>query len=311
MPAFEAFQKLGLNIVNGWPAVSRARVVKTRDEIELLKHGVEHRRRGDVEDQVRVAQAGRPRARDRSEGARVHARARLRDHLRHHRRLGRQHQPVPPLGDRQAHSPGRPRHRRHQRGRPLRLLHRLRALLQVRRPVRREDDRQGDRPLPRGLRLDVRRHRAAQAGQHDRRRRQAVPGVRRRQVRDGDAAAVRAQHRHHAVRGHVDVARLLDEVPGGDQGEHVLRDRDVRRAPVSRADLPPRGERARQRRRSRRSSRAWSTWKRRWPSDGSSDGIPGSRRRFRLPEPRPGHGGRVEDRRPICSWPRSRRPRRS
>ena len=27
----------GINIVNGWPAVSRARVVKTRDEIELLK----------------------------------------------------------------------------------------------------------------------------------------------------------------------------------------------------------------------------------------------------------------------------------
>jgi Xaa-Pro aminopeptidase len=37
MPAFEALTKLGLNIVNGWPAVSRARVVKTRDEIELLK----------------------------------------------------------------------------------------------------------------------------------------------------------------------------------------------------------------------------------------------------------------------------------
>ena len=37
MPAFEAFQKHGLNIVNGWPAVSRARTVKTRDEIELLK----------------------------------------------------------------------------------------------------------------------------------------------------------------------------------------------------------------------------------------------------------------------------------
>src|SRR6059036_3918226 len=34
MPAFEALTKLGLNIVNGWPAVSRARVVKTRDEIE-------------------------------------------------------------------------------------------------------------------------------------------------------------------------------------------------------------------------------------------------------------------------------------
>ena len=37
MPAFEAFKALGLHIVNGWPAVSRARVVKTRDEIELLK----------------------------------------------------------------------------------------------------------------------------------------------------------------------------------------------------------------------------------------------------------------------------------
>jgi len=37
MPSLEAFQKTGLNIVNGWPAVSQARVVKTRDEIELLK----------------------------------------------------------------------------------------------------------------------------------------------------------------------------------------------------------------------------------------------------------------------------------
>ena len=37
MPAFEAFQKEGLKIVNGWPAVSKARTVKTRDEIELLK----------------------------------------------------------------------------------------------------------------------------------------------------------------------------------------------------------------------------------------------------------------------------------
>ncbi len=37
MPALEAFQKKGLKIVNGWPAISAARVVKTRDEIELLK----------------------------------------------------------------------------------------------------------------------------------------------------------------------------------------------------------------------------------------------------------------------------------
>ena len=37
MPALEALQKTGLTIVNGWPAVSAARVVKTIDEIELLK----------------------------------------------------------------------------------------------------------------------------------------------------------------------------------------------------------------------------------------------------------------------------------
>lgn len=37
MPALQAFQERGLNIVNGWPAMSAARVVKTRDEIELLK----------------------------------------------------------------------------------------------------------------------------------------------------------------------------------------------------------------------------------------------------------------------------------
>ena len=37
MQALAAFQKLGLDIVDGWPAVSAARVVKTPDEIELLK----------------------------------------------------------------------------------------------------------------------------------------------------------------------------------------------------------------------------------------------------------------------------------
>ena len=37
MPSLKAFQDAGLNIVNGWPAMSGARVVKTRDEIELLK----------------------------------------------------------------------------------------------------------------------------------------------------------------------------------------------------------------------------------------------------------------------------------
>jgi len=37
MPSLSAFQEREINIVNGWPAMSAARVVKTRDEIELLK----------------------------------------------------------------------------------------------------------------------------------------------------------------------------------------------------------------------------------------------------------------------------------
>jgi Xaa-Pro aminopeptidase len=37
MQSLNAFQKCGLNIVDGWPALSAARVVKTPDEIELLK----------------------------------------------------------------------------------------------------------------------------------------------------------------------------------------------------------------------------------------------------------------------------------
>jgi Xaa-Pro aminopeptidase len=37
MPSLQALRDAGLNIVNGWPAMSAARVVKTRDEIELLK----------------------------------------------------------------------------------------------------------------------------------------------------------------------------------------------------------------------------------------------------------------------------------
>jgi Xaa-Pro aminopeptidase len=37
IPSMHALQSHKLNIVNGWPAMSAARVVKTRDEIELLK----------------------------------------------------------------------------------------------------------------------------------------------------------------------------------------------------------------------------------------------------------------------------------
>src|SRR5678816_2667166 len=153
------------------------------------------------------------------------------------------------MGDRQTDPPGRPRHCRHQRGWSVRVLHRLRAPLQVRRRAGDEDDAEGNRPLQGSVRFDVRGHRAAEAGQYHRRRREAVPALRRRRVHDRDAAAVRAQHRHHALRGDVDVACLLHEVSGADQGKHVLRDRDVRRPPVPRDDDPPRGERARDRQR--------------------------------------------------------------
>jgi len=37
MPAFDALRERGINVVNGWPAISAARVIKTPDEIELLK----------------------------------------------------------------------------------------------------------------------------------------------------------------------------------------------------------------------------------------------------------------------------------
>ena len=37
MQSLQAFQKCGINIIDGWPAMSAARVVKTPDEIELLK----------------------------------------------------------------------------------------------------------------------------------------------------------------------------------------------------------------------------------------------------------------------------------
>jgi len=37
MPMLEAYKAAGINVVNAWPAMSAARVVKTNDEIELLK----------------------------------------------------------------------------------------------------------------------------------------------------------------------------------------------------------------------------------------------------------------------------------
>ena len=115
-----------------------------------------HRRHVVLAHRARVAQARRPRELHHGEGQRVPLRAGLRLRLRHHRRVRRQHQPVPALAHRQGHPRGRPRDHRPERGRPRRLLRRLRALLQGRRAV----DGEGEGPVQGVLRVDVRRHRA-------------------------------------------------------------------------------------------------------------------------------------------------------
>ena len=117
---------------SAWPAMSgRARRQDAgRDRVpEDLER---HRRHVLLADRERVAQAGRQGELHHREGERVPLRARLRLRLRHHRRLGRQHQPVPALAHGQGHPPGRPRDRRPERDRPGRLLRRLRPLLQGR-----------------------------------------------------------------------------------------------------------------------------------------------------------------------------------
>src|SRR4029077_712554 len=42
MVAYQALTKEGLNIVNGWPAMSQARVIKTVDELECHKIAAAH-----------------------------------------------------------------------------------------------------------------------------------------------------------------------------------------------------------------------------------------------------------------------------
>ena len=194
-----------------------------------------------LEDRARVAEAGREGELHHRQGERVPLRAGLRLRLRHHRRVGRQHEPVPPLAHRQGDPRGRPRDRRPERDRARRLLRRLRPLLQGRRPL----DAEGEGPLQGVLRVDVRRDRDDEGGQHDRRRRGEAPEVRRRRVRHRHAAAVRALDRALALRGHVDLARLLARVSGRARGEHVLRLRDLRRPSRPRADRAPGGEPAR------------------------------------------------------------------
>ena len=161
MPALEAFQKTGLKIVNGWPAVSAARVVKTRDEIELLKQASSI---GDAAMWKIKYEWLKPGVREREIEAKVHEFMLERGceiiydiivasggNTSPYRRwatdkLIRQGDLV--IVDINAVG-------------PFGLLHRLRALLQVRRRARHEDDPEGNRPLPRSVRLDVRRDRTS------------------------------------------------------------------------------------------------------------------------------------------------------
>ena len=76
-----------------------------------------HRRHVVLAHRARVAQARRQGELHHRQGQRVPVQAGLRLRLRHHRRVGRQHQPVPALAHRQGHPRGRPRDRRPERGR--------------------------------------------------------------------------------------------------------------------------------------------------------------------------------------------------
>src|SRR5579884_248386 len=103
--AYAAFQELNLNVVSAWPAMSGARVIKTPDEIELLKISSAI---GDTSFWKIEHEWLKPGVRDHGQGQRVPLLPGLRLRLRHHRRLGRQHQPLPALAHGQGHPPGGP-----------------------------------------------------------------------------------------------------------------------------------------------------------------------------------------------------------
>ena len=106
---YQELTGLGLKIVNAWPALSEARVVKTRDEIECLKISSAY---GDAAMWMAINEWTKPgvtRSVRLREGERVPVRERLRLRLRHHRGVGRQHEPVSSLAHRQGDPPGRPR----------------------------------------------------------------------------------------------------------------------------------------------------------------------------------------------------------
>ena len=80
------------------------------------------------------------------------------------------------------------------------------------------------------------------AGQHHGRRRGQAAEIRGRRVRHRHPAAVRPLDRALPVRRHVDLARVLTGVPGRAGRGDVLRRRNVRRPPRPGADRAPGGE---------------------------------------------------------------------
>ena len=102
--AAAAFERAGINTVSAWPVMSGARVVKTPDELECLKISSAF---GDTSFWKIEHEWLKPGVKESYITAKVNEylyEQRLRLRLRHHRRLGRQHQPVPPLAHRQGRS---------------------------------------------------------------------------------------------------------------------------------------------------------------------------------------------------------------
>ena len=195
MASMAAFQKAGINLVDGWAAVSMARVVKTPDEIELLKQAAAI---GDAAMWKIKYEWLKPGVREREIEAKVHE-------FMLERGCEIIYDIIVASGGNT--SP----YRRWATDKMIRQGDLMIVDINAVGPsgyfidfVRcfkcaAEDEPEGNRPVPGSVRLDVRRPGEAASGQHHRRRRRRLPRVRRRQVRHRDAAAVRAQHRHHPL----------------------------------------------------------------------------------------------------------------
>ncbi len=124
--AYESLKAKGVKLVNAWPAMSGARTIKTPDEIECLKIAAAH---GDAAMWRAMKEWSKPGVREAEITAKVNEYLYSSgfDVVYEIICASVEHDSLPPLAHRQDLPPGRSRHRRHQRRRAGRLLHRLRA----------------------------------------------------------------------------------------------------------------------------------------------------------------------------------------